>query len=197
MRIPPAVAYALRANCGLRWMSGFLIMFMAFLLRENPLDGWSAELLTALVVGGAAAGNFLGRHRSRRCSSGSTRRSPSRRCWSPTSRSSCSASLFYGVLALALLGLVAGLGQALAKFSLDATIQRDVPAPGAGQRLRAQRHDAPAGLGDRRLHRHRDAARPAALGLGVAVAVLAAWSGVRAASAARADARRGPSQTGN
>ncbi len=31
------------------------------------------------------------------------------------------------MLALALLGLVAGLGQALAKFSLDATIQRDVP----------------------------------------------------------------------
>src|SRR3954452_6425297 len=30
VRIPPAVAYALRANCGPRWMSGFLIMFMAF-----------------------------------------------------------------------------------------------------------------------------------------------------------------------
>ncbi len=38
-RIPPAVAYALRANCGPRWLSGFLIMFMAFLLRENPIGG--------------------------------------------------------------------------------------------------------------------------------------------------------------
>src|SRR6185369_9113252 len=37
------------------------------------------------------------------------------------------AALFYGMWTLALLGLVAGLGQALAKFSLDATIQRDIP----------------------------------------------------------------------
>jgi hypothetical protein len=38
------------------------------------------------------------------------------------------ASLFYGLLALALLGLTAGLAQALAKLSLDSTIQRDVPS---------------------------------------------------------------------
>ena len=37
------------------------------------------------------------------------------------------AALFYSVWTLALLGLVAGLAQAIAKFSLDATIQRDVP----------------------------------------------------------------------
>ncbi len=37
------------------------------------------------------------------------------------------AALFYGVWALALLGLVAGLAQSLAKFSLDATIQRHIP----------------------------------------------------------------------
>ena len=37
------------------------------------------------------------------------------------------AALFYGVWTLALLGLMAGLAQALAKFSLDATIQRDIP----------------------------------------------------------------------
>ena len=37
------------------------------------------------------------------------------------------AALFYGVWTLALLGLTAGLAQAIAKFSLDATIQRDIP----------------------------------------------------------------------
>ena len=36
------------------------------------------------------------------------------------------AALFYGVLTLAMLGLVAGLAQSLAKLSLDSTIQRDV-----------------------------------------------------------------------
>ena len=44
-RIPPAVAFALRANCGPRWLSGFLTMFMAFLLREVPFgqDGSYSE----------------------------------------------------------------------------------------------------------------------------------------------------------
>ena len=38
-------------------------------------------------------------------------------------------ALFYGVIALAGLGLGAGLAQSLAKVSLDATIQSGVPDP--------------------------------------------------------------------
>ena len=61
VRIPPAVAFALRANCGPRWLSGFLIMFMAFLLRENPpASALQAEVLIGLVIGAAGAGNALG-----------------------------------------------------------------------------------------------------------------------------------------
>lgn len=37
------------------------------------------------------------------------------------------AAVFFGGLAVAVLGAVAGLTQALSKLSLDATIQRDVP----------------------------------------------------------------------
>ncbi|WP_395691031.1 MFS transporter [Nocardioides sp.] len=126
VRIPPAVAYALRANCGPRWMSGFLIMFMAFQLRQNPIDGWSTELLTALVVGGAATGNFLGV-----VAASVLKQINPAITVSAVLVADVAVVLFgfllYGVLALALLGLVAGLGQALAKFSLDATIQRDVP----------------------------------------------------------------------
>ena len=50
-------------------------------------------------------------------------------CWHswPTRLRPLLAALFYSVWTLALLGLVAGLAQALAKFSLDATIQRDIP----------------------------------------------------------------------
>jgi MFS family permease len=175
VRIPRAVAYALRANCGPRWMSGFLIMFMAFQLRENPIEGWSIELLTALVVGGAASGNFLGVV----LASGLKRIKPA-----ITVSAVLLADvavlvfgfLFYGVLALALLGLVAGLGQALAKFSLDATIQRDVP-----HRVQASafaRSDTTLQLawvigGFVGIAMPLD---PPRLGLGVAVAVLAAWS---------------------
>jgi hypothetical protein len=81
----------------------------------------------------------------------------------------------YGVIALALLGLVAGLGQALAKFSLDATIQRDVP-----HRVQASafaRSDTTLQLawvigGFIGIAMPID---PPRLGLGVALAVLAAW----------------------
>ena len=34
------VVIALRCNAGLRMLSGFLTMFMAFLLREHPFPGW-------------------------------------------------------------------------------------------------------------------------------------------------------------
>lgn len=126
VRIPPAVAYALRANCGPRWMSGFLIMFMAFQLRENPIGGWSPEVLTAIVVGAAATGNFLGV-----IAASMLKRINPAVTVSAILVADVAVVTFglvlYGVVALALLGLVAGLGQALAKFSLDATIQRDVP----------------------------------------------------------------------
>ena len=52
-RIPSAVAFALRANCGPRWMSGFLLMFMAFLLRENPEAG-RGHVMPLLLHGDAA-----------------------------------------------------------------------------------------------------------------------------------------------
>ncbi|GAA4709713.1 MFS transporter [Nocardioides conyzicola] len=175
VRIPPAVAYALRANCGPRWMSGFLIMFMAFQLRENPIDGWSTEVLTALVVGGAAAGNFLGVI----AASMLKRINPSVTVSGVLVADVAVVAfglVFYGVLALALLGLVAGLGQALAKFSLDATIQRDVP-----HRVQASafaRSDTTLQLawvigGFIGIVMPID---PPRLGLGVATAVLVGWS---------------------
>lgn len=125
--IPTAVAFALRANCGPRWLSGFLTMFMAFLLRENPIGDWRPEVLLGLVIGGAGLGNTLG------ITIGSLLRrlSPSVTVVLAL-LADCAvaalASLFYGVVTLVLLGLTAGLAQALAKLSLDSTIQRDIPS---------------------------------------------------------------------
>src|SRR5690606_29170560 len=60
--IPRQVAFALRANCGPKFLVGFLTMFMAFLLREHPIDGWEdrPELLLGAVIGAAGAGNTIG-----------------------------------------------------------------------------------------------------------------------------------------
>ena len=85
-------------------MSGFLLMFMAFQLRENPIGGLEPEVLTALVVGGAAAGNFLGVV----AASVLKRISPAVTVSAVLVADvavAAFAALFYGVLAIALLGL--------------------------------------------------------------------------------------------
>ena len=176
IRIPSAVAFALRANCGPRWLSGFLTMFMAFLLRENPIDGWKPELLLGLVIGGAGLGNTLG------IAAGSVLRriNPSLTVVLALLADCLIAllgALFYGVLTLVLIGLTAGLAQALAKLALDSTIQRDVP-----ERMRSSafaRSDTTlqlawviggfVGIAIPLIPR---------LGLGVAAGVLAAWAAV-------------------
>jgi MFS family permease len=125
MRIPSAVAFALRANCGPRWLSGFLTMFMAFLLREYPIGEWRPEVLLGLVIGAAGFGNTLGIA----LASVLKRVNPSITvvlALVAGAAMTLVAALFYGLVPLVLLGLTAGLSQSLAKLSLDSTIQRDV-----------------------------------------------------------------------
>jgi hypothetical protein len=128
-RIPGPVAFALRANCGPWFLSGFLLMFIAFLLRDpdvRPDSAFGAGVMIGIVVGAAGLGRTLG-----------TLAASLLRRITPAlavvltlvadAAAALVAALFYSVWTLALLGLVAGLAQALAKFSLDATIQRDIP----------------------------------------------------------------------
>jgi MFS family permease len=126
IRIPGTVAFALRANCGPRWLSGFLTMFMAFLLRDSPIGEWRPEVLLGIVIGAAGVGNLAG------IALGSVLRSVEPRVTVIAALLAdvvfaAVAALLYGVLTAALLGFVAGLAQSLAKLSLDSTIQRDVP----------------------------------------------------------------------
>ncbi|WP_244929979.1 MFS transporter [Nocardioides sp. W7] len=175
-RIPPAVAFALRANCGPRFLSGFLLMFMAFLLRENPPPSdLSAELLIGVVVGAAGAGNAIGVA----CAAMLKKINPSVTVVLVLlldAAAALLAALFYGVLTLALLGLTAGAAQTLAKFCLDSTIQRDIP-----ERVQASafaRSDTTLQLawvlgGFVGIVMPLD---PARLGMAVAFSVLAAWA---------------------
>jgi hypothetical protein len=126
VRIPPSMAFALRANCGPRWLSGFLTLYMAFLLRSHPIEGHSTQFLLAAVIGAAGVGNFGG------IAAGSVlkRVDPRITVIIALLADVCAiifAAVAYGLLSLVVLGFVAGLSQALAKLALDATIQRDVP----------------------------------------------------------------------
>jgi hypothetical protein len=126
MRIPGAVSFALRANCGPRWFSGFLIMFMAFLLRDVAVDDYEPEVVLGIVIGVAGLGSTLG------IALASILREvrPAITVVGALLAdvlAAAVAALFFGLPALVLLGLTAGLAQSLAKLSLDSTIQRDVP----------------------------------------------------------------------
>jgi MFS family permease len=126
--IPTSIITPLRCNVGLRMLSGFLTMFMAFLLREHPIKGWhhSPTLLLALVIGAAGFGSTLG-----------TLLGVVLRAVKPEivvfvtliadAAAAVYAAFFYGLVAAVVLGLVTGVSQGLGKLSLDAVIQREVP----------------------------------------------------------------------
>ena len=61
-QLPATIVFALRCNAGLRMLSGFLTMYMAFLLPQYPLPGFEDKrtLLLGLVIGAAGLGNAVG-----------------------------------------------------------------------------------------------------------------------------------------
>lgn len=121
-----AVTHALAANAALRCLSGFLIFFLAFLLREHPLTGESAAVSLGIVGVSAGAGNALGTAVGAWLKS----RAPEIIIVTVVAcvlGAAITAALFFGAFLVACLTAVAGFSQALAKLSLDALIQRDVP----------------------------------------------------------------------
>ncbi|MFI7383418.1 MFS transporter [Streptomyces sp. NPDC049813] len=121
-----AVTHALAANAALRCLSGFLIFFLAFLLREHPLTGQSAAVSLGLVGVAAGTGNALG------TAVGAWLRSRAPEIIVVTVvavvlGAAVVSAVFFGAFMTACLAAVAGFAQALAKLSLDAMIQRDVP----------------------------------------------------------------------
>ncbi|WP_148575523.1 MFS transporter [Nocardioides caldifontis] len=127
-RVPPLVVRALRCNAGLRLLSGFLTLFMAFLLREEPIPGWEdrPELLLGLVIGSAGLGNSIG------IGLGNVLRNVKPQfvvvvVLLADTAAALTAALLYGLATVLVLGLVAGVSQALGKLSLDSLIQSEVP----------------------------------------------------------------------
>ena len=158
-QLPGTIVFALRCNAGLRMLSGFLTMYMAFLLTQHPLPGFEDRrtLLLALVIGAAGLGNAVGiglgtlLRKVNPVAHGRVR---------AAGRRGHGAGL-RGVLRTADRGAPRpdrrcrpGARQALAGLADPARRPRTRPYGG----LRAVRDAAPAVLGRRRLHRHRAAA---------------------------------------
>ncbi|MGS2589519.1 MFS transporter [Streptomyces hebeiensis] len=124
--VGPSVLHGLQANTSHRALSGFLIFFLAFFLREHPLAGQNAVVSIGIVGVAAGAGNALG------TAVGAWLKARGPELIIATMLgialgTAVLAALFFGSVMLAVLCAVAGLSQALSKLSLDAMIQRDVP----------------------------------------------------------------------
>ncbi|MFF2957803.1 MFS transporter [Streptomyces sp. NPDC057963] len=124
--VGPSVLNGLQANTAHRALSGFLIFFLAFLLREQPLAGQSAAVSLGIAGVAAGAGNALGTA----VGSWLRARGPEMIVASVLALAlgvAVLAALFFSTVMVAALSATAGFTQALSKLSLDAMIQRDVP----------------------------------------------------------------------
>ncbi|WP_286158177.1 MFS transporter [Streptomyces sp. CB03911] len=124
--VGPSVILALRAVATLRWLVGFLVMFLAFLLRDDPIGGLQPTVALGLVAVAAGAGNALG---SVLGSWLRTRRSETivTAMLLVATLAAGAAALWYGVLTVVAVAAAAGTAASLGKLALDALIQRDVP----------------------------------------------------------------------
>lgn len=127
-QIPYVVVSALRCNAGLRFLSGFLTLFMAFLLRQYPFPGWEnrTTLLLAFIIGAAGVGNTIGTALGSLLKT----RSPQLVVVAVLLVDAVVVTvttIHYSLLTAVALGLTVGVCQSLGKLSLDALIQRDIP----------------------------------------------------------------------
>ncbi|KGN30975.1 membrane protein [Knoellia sinensis KCTC 19936] len=125
LALPATVRAALVTAMGGRLLTGFLTLFMAFLMREHPIPGYSGTLVLALVVGAAGAGNALGTV----VGNAAKRQRPDRiasAAFLVIVAAALATALAYSLWTLLVLGLAAGLCSQVIKLSTDAIIQRDV-----------------------------------------------------------------------
>jgi MFS family permease len=177
VRVPHIVVVGLHANAGVRLLSGFLTMYLVFLLREDPFPGWEEQpaLLVGLVIGAAGVGNTLGIALGTRLRPAPPEITAIAALLTATAVTAFVAVL-YGFPTVVLLGLVAGMAQPLAKLALDALIQREVPErTRAGAFARAETLLQLSWV----IGGFVGLAMPLVphVGLGVAAGLLAAWSG--------------------
>ncbi|MGW2869211.1 MFS transporter [Kitasatospora sp. NPDC001225] len=124
--VGPSVILALRAMSAMKWLVGFLVMFLAFLLREEPIGGLRPTVALGLVALAAGTGNALGSV----LGSWLRTRGPEATVAAMLLLATCvtaAAALWYGVVTVVLVAGVAGMAASLGKLALDALIQRDVP----------------------------------------------------------------------
>ncbi len=125
--VGPVVGEALGANITLRAYSGFMIFFLAFILRTVHFGGVSDHLALGEMIAAVAAGGLIG------TAIGAALRSRAPQvivfgmlAVALVVTSFC--ALYFGLWAAVIVAFAAAVGQTLVKLALDSIVQREVGA---------------------------------------------------------------------
>ncbi|TMQ90670.1 MFS transporter [Actinomadura soli] len=124
-RVGPVVTEAMQANAVLRAFSGFLILYLAFLLRQERFDPVSNNVALGLLAASAGAGGLIGTALGVWMKARAPRLIVSATLASVTAVAAVSAA-FFGLWAALAVATAAGLGQVLGKLSMDAVVQQEI-----------------------------------------------------------------------
>ena len=123
--IGPVVREAMQANAALRAYSGFMIFFLAFILRTVHFPGTQDKVALAEMIGAAALGGFIGTGIGAALRS----RAPQAIVYGMLTLATIITALcavFFGLWAALVVALAAAGGQALVKLALDSILQREI-----------------------------------------------------------------------
>jgi MFS family permease len=123
--VGPIVGEAIRANVTLRAYSGFMIFFLAFLLRIVHFGTVSDHVALVAMGVGVAVGGFAG------TAIGAALRSKASQVMifgmlAATMVVTALCAAFFGLLAAVIVAFAAALGQSLVKLALDSIVQREI-----------------------------------------------------------------------
>jgi hypothetical protein len=121
------VLVSLWGNGAIRVLTGFLTLFVAFVVKARTEEDPPQQLLLIGIVGAAAGvGSFAGNAVGSRQRFGHAE-TVVLACITGACASAVVAAVLPGIATAAVVGLVAATASALAKVSLDAVVQRDLP----------------------------------------------------------------------
>ncbi|AFM19124.1 Major Facilitator Superfamily transporter [Mycolicibacterium chubuense NBB4] len=117
---------ALWGNCTVKVMVGFLFLYPAFVAKAHDASGWEQLRILGLIGAAAAIGNFTGNFTAARLELGH----PAQlvvRCAVAVTAMALATALTGNLLVAAAATLITSAASAIAKASLDASLQDDLP----------------------------------------------------------------------
>lgn len=117
---------SLWGNCTIKVMVGFLFLYPAFVAKAHDASGWAQIAILGVIGAAAGVGNFVGNFTSARMKLGR----PAVlvvRCTLAVSAVALAASVAGNLMLAAIATLVTSGASAIAKASLDASLQNDLP----------------------------------------------------------------------